>query len=428
MSSHLDSVPFSGIIRIRDMMYGVRDPFRLDQGDVSFDAPETLKAAMRAAIDDNRTHYVQTTGLPRLLELLAEKLRRVNGTPIGSPDEIMVTNGGIHALYLLFQALLEPGDEVVMPDPEWPPCAGNVAAARAVPVPCPLHEHLGWRFDLDELESKITPRTRAIFINSPHNPTGGVLSRSDVEGIASIAREHDLWLISDEAYEDVVFDDAQHVSPASLPGMYERTIPIYTFSKTYAVTGLRLGYLAARDPKLRERMKKILFFTTSNVSSVVQHGGIGALEGSQECIETFRQELQRRRDFFYDSLEKSAGGLLTGVLPKGAFYAYLRIDPRWTPSGEETPQSISWALAEHLITRGRIGCIPGQTSAPQGKATSASALRATGASWAVRWNRCDRCFLNRVRIQESEFRIQNSLLNQRRLEAAPLRKYSESRF
>ncbi len=131
---------------------------------------------MRAAIDDNRTHYVQTTGLPRLLELLAEKLRRVNGTPIGSPDEVMVTNGGIHALYLLFQALLEPGDEVIMPDPEWPPCAGNIAAARAVPVPCPLHEHLGWRYDLDELESKITPRTRAIYINSPHNPTGGVLT------------------------------------------------------------------------------------------------------------------------------------------------------------------------------------------------------------------------------------------------------------
>ncbi len=282
MSSHLDSVPFSGIIRIRDMMYGVRDPFRLDQGDVSFDAPETLKAAMRAAIDANRTHYVQTTGLPRLLELLAEKLRRVNGTPIGSPDEIMVTNGGIHALYILFQSLLEPGDEVIVPDPEWPPCAGNVSAARAVPVPCPLHERLGWRFDLDELESKITPRTRAIYINSPQNPTGGVLTRGDVEGIASIVRDHDLWLVSDEAYEDVVFDDAVHVSPASLPGMYERTIPVYTFSKTYAITGLRLGYLAARDPKLRERMKKVLFYTTSNVASVVQHGGIGALEGSQD--------------------------------------------------------------------------------------------------------------------------------------------------
>jgi aspartate aminotransferase len=359
MSSHLDSVPLSGIIRIRDMMYGVRDPFRLDQGDVSFDAPETLKAAMHAAIDDNRTHYLQTTGLPRLLELLAEKLRRVNGTPIGSPDEIMVTNGGIHALYILFQSLLEPGDEVIIPEPEWPPCAGNIAAARAVTVPCPLHERLGWRFDLDELESKITPRTRAIYINSPHNPTGGVLTRDDVERIATIVREHDLWLVSDEAYEDVVFDDAEHLSPASLPGMYERTIPIYTFSKTYAVTGLRLGYLAARDPKLRERLKKILFYTTSNVASVVQYGGIGALEGSQACIEAFRSELQLRRDFFYGSLEKSAAGVLTGVLPKGAFYAFLRIDPRWQSASPEKPASISWALAEHLITRGRIGCVPG---------------------------------------------------------------------
>jgi aspartate aminotransferase len=271
----------------------------------------------------------------------------------------MVTNGGIHALYILFQSLLEPGDEVVMPDPEWPPCAGNILAARAVPVPCPLHERLEWRFDLDELESKITPRTRAIYINSPHNPTGGVLTRSDVEGIASIVREHDLWLISDEAYEDVVFDDARHVSPASLPGMYERTIPIYTFSKTYAITGLRLGYLAARDPKLGERMKKVLFYTTSNVASVVQYGGIGALEGSQACVEAFRRELQLRRDFFYGSLEKSAGGMLTGVLPRGAFYAYLRIDPGWTPAGSEAPKSLSWALAEHLITRGRIGCVPG---------------------------------------------------------------------
>jgi aspartate aminotransferase len=359
MSSHLDSVPFSGIIRIRDMMYGVRDPFRLDQGDVSFDAPETLKAGMRKAIDENRTHYLQTSGLPRLLELLADKLQRLNRTPIESPDEIMVTNGGIHGLYLLFQSLLEPGDEVVMPDPEWPPCAGNILAARAIPVPCPLRERLGWRFDLDELESKITPRTRAIYINSPHNPTGGVLTRGDVEAIAAIVAKHDLWLISDESYEDVVYDGTEHVSPASLPGMYERTIPVYTFSKTYAVTGLRLGYLATRDARLRERMKKILFYTTSNVASVVQYGGIGALEGSRACVDAFRQELQLRRDFFYGSLAKSTGGLLTGLPPKGAFYAFLRIDPGWTPPGPEAPASLSWALAEQLITRGRIGCIPG---------------------------------------------------------------------
>jgi aspartate aminotransferase len=239
MGQFLDSVPFSGIIRIRDMMYSVRDPFRLDQGDVSFDAPDTVKDAMRRAIDDNRSHYLQTTGLPRLVELLAAKLRRQNGIPIGADDEVMVTTGGIHALFITCQALLEPGDEVIVPDPEWPPCAGNIKLAGGVAVPCPLHESAGWRYDLTELESKITAKTRAIYLNSPHNPTGGVLSRADIEAIAAMADRRGLWLISDEAYEDVIFDGAEHVSPASLPGMYDRTISLYTFSKTYAMTGLR---------------------------------------------------------------------------------------------------------------------------------------------------------------------------------------------
>ena len=358
MGELLDSVPFSGIIRIRDMMYGLQDPFRLDQGDVSFDAPESFKQGMHRAMDENRTHYLQTTGVPRLLDLLADKLQRVNGTPIGSPEEVMVTTGGIHALYIAFQALLEPGDEVVIPDPEWPPCAGNIKAARGVPVPCPLYEDRGWRYDLDELESRITLKTRAIYVNSPHNPTGGVLSPTDIERIARIVQDHDLWLISDEAYEDVVFDGTRHVSPASLPGMYERTIPVYTFSKTYAATGLRLGYLAAKDAKLRERMKKVLFYTASNVSSVVQYGGIGALEGSQDCIAAFREELQTRRDLFYDGIRTRTAGALTGLPPKGAFYAFLRIDPGKRPAGA-TQQSLSWAMAEHLIARGRIGCVPG---------------------------------------------------------------------
>jgi aspartate aminotransferase len=358
MGSFLDSVPFSGIIRIRDMMYGVKDPFRLDQGDVSFDAPDTVKRAMHRAIDENKTHYLQTTGLPLLLNLLAEKLRTKNGTPIGSADEVMVTTGGIHAIYIVCQALLEPGDEVIVPDPEWPPAAGNVKAAHGVPVPCPLHERLGWRYDLAELESKITARTRAIYINSPHNPTGGVLTREDVERIAALVRDRGLWLISDEAYEDVVFDGAAHVSPASLPGMYERTIPVYTFSKTYAMTGLRLGYVAARDAKLRERMKKALFYTASNIASVVQFGGVGALEGSQESIGAFLTELQGRRDLFYAGIRQHAAGVLSGEPPRGAFYAFLKIDPSWRPQ-DVTPESRSWAMAEYLISQGRIGCVPG---------------------------------------------------------------------
>ncbi|HEX6465280.1 MAG TPA: pyridoxal phosphate-dependent aminotransferase [Vicinamibacterales bacterium] len=359
MGQFLDTVPFSGIMRIRDMMYGVKDPFRLDQGDVSFDAPETVKAAMHRAIDENRSHYLQTTGLPRLVELLADKLRNKNGIPIGSPDELMVTTGGIHSVFITCQALLEPGDEVVVPDPEWPPCMGNVRAAHGVPVPCPLHERLGWRYDIDELASKITPKTRAIYINSPHNPTGGVLTREDVQAITELATRRGIWVLSDEAYEDVVFEDARHVSPASLPGMYGRTISFYTFSKTYAMTGLRLGYVAVKDARLRERMKKALFYTASNITSVVQYGGVGALEGPQNCVAEFRAELQVRRDLFYRGIRERAGDVLSGQPPKGAFYAFLKINPEWRPPSSKPAESISWATAEYLISHGRIGCIPG---------------------------------------------------------------------
>jgi aspartate/methionine/tyrosine aminotransferase len=363
MGVFYDSVPFSGIIRIRDMMYSVKDPFRLDQGDVSFDAPDTVKQAMRRAIDENRTHYLQTTGVPRLLELLAEKLRARNRIPVASPEEVMVTTGGIHALYIVCQALLEPGDEVIVPDPEWPPCNGNILAARAIPVPCPLHESLGWRFDLDELAARITPKTRAIYVNSPNNPTGGVLTRDDLTRIGAICRERGIWLLSDEAYEDVVFE-GEHVSPASLPDMYERTISFFTFSKSYAMTGLRLGYLATPDGALRERIKKVLFYTCSNVTSIVQFGGIGALEGPQDCVAAFRDELRVRRNLFYDGIRRHAAGLLSGAPPLGAFYAFLRIDPGWQ---REPGTSLSWSMAEHLIKAGRIGCVPGADFGRQGE-------------------------------------------------------------
>jgi aspartate aminotransferase len=359
MGKFLDTVPFSGIIRIRDMMYAVKDPFRLDQGDVSFDAPDTVKAAMHRAIDDNRSHYLQTTGLPTLRELLADKLRKQNGIPVGSPDEVMVTTGGIHSVFITCQALLEPGDEVIVPDPEWPPCMGNVKAAHGVPVPCALRASLDWRYDLDELASKISPKTRAIYINSPHNPTGGVLTRADVQAIADLAAKHGLWIISDEAYEDVVFDEARNVSPASLAGMYDRTISIYTFSKTYAMTGLRLGYVAAKDATLRDRMKKALFYTASNVASVVQYGGVGALEGPQTRVAEFRDELKARRDLFYRGMREHAADVFSGEPPKGAFYAFLRINPEWRPPSGKRDESLSWTMAEYLISEGRIGCVPG---------------------------------------------------------------------
>jgi aspartate aminotransferase len=358
MGSFLDSVPVSANVRIRDMMYTVKDPFRLDQGDVSFDAPDTFKQGVAKAMAENRTHYLPTVGIPPLRKAFAEKLRKKNHIPVGSDDEIMVTNGGTHALYAVFHALLEPGDEVIIPDPEWPPTMAMVKAAGGTAVQIPLRERLRWRWDLDEIERAITPKTRVLYLNSPNNPSGGVLTRADLERLAQIARDRNLWVVSDEAYEDVVYE-GEHVSIASLPGMYDRTIPVYTMSKSYAITGVRVGYFAMQDATLRDRALKVVLYTTSNVSSIAQYGAVGAMEGSQQCIADFRTELKFRRDMFYQGLAEAAPGVFSGEPPDGAFYAFVRINADWAKNAGITGDSLSWAMAEFLIKNGRIGCVPG---------------------------------------------------------------------
>ncbi len=359
MGNPLDAVPLSGIFSIRDMMSTVDRPFRLDHGDISFDTPAPIREAMKRALDAGETHYVQTGGLPRLRALLADKLRDRNAIPVDDPDEVLVTAGGMHGLYLIARTVLDPGDEIIVPDPVWGPTLGHILATGATPVPCPLRPTLGWRHDLEELHAKVTPRTRALLVNTPHNPTGGVLTRSDLEAIAALARERDLMVISDEPYEDIVYDGARHVSLAALPEMYERTVSVFTFSKSHVMTGLRLGYVVVKNRKLRARVLKLISLTASNVSSVVQYGGLGALESDQHWIATNRAALEARRDRFYAGLAGLAG-TLTGSPPAGAFFAFLRIDPDWEPPGGLAPgRSQSWAMAEHLIRQARVGTIPG---------------------------------------------------------------------
>jgi aspartate aminotransferase len=232
-------------------------------------------------------------------------------------------------------------------------------SAHGVPVPYPLHESNGWRPDLDELRRLTTPKTRAIYVNSPNNPSGGVLGRADIEALSAFARERGLWIISDEAYEDFLFEGGPHVSPASLPGMYERTIPLYTFSKTYAITGLRLGYAAIKDKTVRDRFRKMVFLSVANTSSLIQFGGLGALTGSQHAIQEFRTELLARRELFYKGIAEVAPHVFSGAPPPGAFYAFLKINPDWRSPLPNAPASPSWAMTEFLIKKGRIGCVPG---------------------------------------------------------------------
>ena len=374
MGKFYDSVPVSAIVRIRDMMYTVKDPFRLDQGDVSFDAPETFKQAVAQAMADNRTHYLPTVGIPPLRKAFADKMRKKNGIPIGSEDEVLVSNGGTHGLYAVFHALLEPGDEVIIPEPEWPPTMAMVKAAGGVAVQVPLREELGWRWNIVDVEKAITPKTRVLYLNSPNNPSGGVLTRQDIEQLAQLARDRNLWVVSDEAYEDVVYK-GEHVSIASLPGMYDRTIPVYTLSKSYAITGVRVGYFAIKDATLRDRALKLILYTTSNVSSIAQYGALGAIEGSQQCIEDFKKELLIRRDMFYKGLREAAPGVFSGTPPDGAFYAFVKINPEFAKNagitgasragaGAKADDSLSWAMAEYLIKHARIGCVPGVDFGP----------------------------------------------------------------
>src|SRR5688572_7383901 len=361
MGAFYDSVPVSAIVRIRDMMYTVKDPFRLDQGDVSFDAPDTFKQGVAKAMAENKTHYLPTVGIPPLRKAFAEKMRKKNGIPVGSDDEVLVSNGGTHGLYAVFHALLEPGDEVIIPEPEWPPTMAMVKAAGGVPVQVPLREEIGWRWNIADVEKAITSKTRVLYLNSPNNPSGGVLTRQDIEQLAQLARDRNLWVVSDEAYEDVVYK-GEHVSIASLPGMYDRTIPVYTLSKSYAITGVRVGYFAIKDPALRDRALKIILYTTSNVSSIAQYGALGAMEGSQQCIEDFKTELKFRRDMFFKGLNET--GMFSGNPPDGAFYAFVKINPEWAKSAGIAGDSLSWAVAEYLIKNARIGCVPGVDFGP----------------------------------------------------------------
>jgi len=351
------SASFDMLARGKALEAKGRSIIHLGIGEPDFDTPAYIRRAADAALSAGYTHYGPAAGLPEFRKLIATTWRERRGLDCEAAN-VVVTPGAKPVLFFAMLALLEPGDEVLIPDPEWPPAAGNILAARGVPVGCRLHEAAGWRYDLDELESKITPRTRVLYINSPSNPTGGVLTRADLERLAAIARERNLWVISDEAYEDVVFDGA-HVSIASLPGMYDRTIPLYTFSKSYAMTGLRLGYIAIKDARIRERAKKVLFYTASNIASVVQFGGIGALEGPQDCIDEFRTELRARRDLFYQGIARLAGGVFSGMPPAGAFYAFVRIDPAWSDGESGGDGSLSWRMVEYLIKHGRIGCVPG---------------------------------------------------------------------
>ena len=358
MPNIVDQVSLGAIVQVRDRLLDQqahgRKILRLESGDPSFNIPDVAREAMEKALRDGLTHYTASTGIAPLRDAIFKKVAVQNGLKVASSDHVVVTNGGMHGLYIIFQALLEPGDEVILPDPMWTEIAENIRLAGGKPVPVRLRPEMGYQYEPDRIEAAITPRTRAIFINTPQNPIGVVAGRAELEAIAALAEKHKLYLVSDEAYEHVIFDGREHVSLGSLPGAEDRTISVFSLSKTYAMSGLRLGYVVVNHPLLLERMKKLVRCTINGVNSVAQYGAAAAMNGPQDVTRSMREEYQKRRDILFAALEQAP--VLKVFKPGGAFYLWARIQREWPGYQGRTDD---WSMTNYLIDKAGIGSSPG---------------------------------------------------------------------
>lgn len=359
MPSHvLDMIPSSSIVAIRDRLLEMQargqPVIRMESGDPSFSMPDHIREAIEKALRDGHTHYVASTGVPKLREAAWHKLRQENKIPVRDPGHVLITNGGMHGLYIAFRSLCAPGDQVIVPDPTWPETVEHIRLAQAVPVPCPLDFKRGGYYDPDRIAALVNSQTRAIVINTPHNPTGTIVAPSVLARILEIAEQNDLYVISDEAYEHIVFDDQRHVSIGSLAGAGERVISVYSFSKSYAMSGLRLGYVATNDLNLKERMAKMIRCTCNGINAALQYGGVAALQGPSDSISQMRAEYEKRRDLLWQGLKSLP--IFEVMKPVGAFYLWARISPEWSGYNGKND---SWAMTNFLIDRGAIGSSPG---------------------------------------------------------------------
>ncbi len=366
MTHIVDQVSLGAIVLVRDRLLEQqakgRKVLRLESGDPSFDIPVVARQAMEKALRDGLTHYTASTGIPQLREAMLRKVTTQNGLKVSGADSIVVTNGAMNGLYILFQAILEPGDEVSLPDPMWTEIAENIRLAGGRPVPIRLREDEGYAYHPEDIQAAISPKTRAIFVNTPHNPTGMVIDRTKLEAIASVAEKHNLLLISDEAYEHVIFDGQTHVSLGSLPAAQGRTLSVYSLSKTYAMSGLRLGYVVTTDKLILERLKKLVRCTINGVNSVTQYGALAALNGPQDFTRSMAQEYQARRDMLLSALEESP--YLKPFKPGGAFYLWARITPDWP--GYQGKKD-DWSMTNYLIDQSGIGSAPGSAFGAAGQ-------------------------------------------------------------
>jgi len=314
-------------------------------GEPDFNTPENIKEAGIKAIKENYTHYSPTQGILELREAVAEYISKTRDIKV-TPDEVIITPGGKDVIFGTMLSLLDEGDEAIYPNPGYPIYESAIRLVGAKPVPMPLREENDFAFDRHEFEKLVTPKTRLIVINSPANPTGGILSYEDLEFIADIAKKNDIMILSDEIYSRIIYE-GKFVSIASLPGMKERTIILDGFSKTYAMTGWRLGYAVA-NKEVIEALKRVAVNSFSCVATFVQMAGVEALRGPQDEVEKMRKEYEERRNLIVKGLNEIPG--FSVKMPKGAFYAFPNVKKLGKPSKE---------LADYLLYEAGVCTLSG---------------------------------------------------------------------
>ena len=337
---------FAVSARARALEAQGRPMIHLQIGEPDFDTPAHVREAAKRALDEGATHYAPFPGIPELRTAIADDVTRRKGFT-ADPSQVFVTVGGKGVMLYAILGLIDPGDEVIVPDPGYPIYESLTRFVGATPVPIPIRMEHDFRLDVEELASLITPRTRLLIINSPANPTGGVLTRSDLDRIAQLAEEHDLWVMTDEIYGRILYDGAEHISIASLPGMTERTILLDGFSKTFAMTGWRLGYAVVPE-SLKEVFGELVINTISCAPTFAQVGAVAALTGPQDDVDAMVVEFKARRDLVVEGLNEING--IRCATPLGAFYAFPDISGTGVNGAE---------FAEGLLTEADVCVLPG---------------------------------------------------------------------
>ncbi|MCK4681990.1 pyridoxal phosphate-dependent aminotransferase [Candidatus Bipolaricaulota bacterium] len=331
-----------------------RDIIHLEIGQPDFQTfPNVAMAGIRA-ITEGKTRYNPSPGLSELREAVAEDVNDRRGLQV-RPEEVVIGPGAKPLLFFASLALVRPGDEVLYPNPGYPTYEAMIRVARGKPVPVPLSEEKGFGVDLDALEALVSDRTRMIILNSPGNPTGGIMPPSDLGRIAVLANDHDCWILSDEIYSRLIYDEALYISIACLPGMKERTIVVDGFSKTYAMTGWRLGY-GIMPAELAERVGLLLTHSIGCTATFTQYAGIEALTGPQERVERARAEFKRRRDRIVAGLRDIPG--VRCQKPDGAFYVF----PNVKAFGKSVDE-----LADYILEEAGVALLPGTAFGEMGE-------------------------------------------------------------